>query len=76
MKLRTSNGFVTRSIQRLHDLEINNVNHVDTVNKREISKGDNVEVTPSPLKLPESVDSPVTVTRFGRVSKPVKRLEI
>ena len=67
VKLKTSKGVVTRSVQRLHDLEINkqpsNIEH-DTSSKVD-SSNDNVFQTRSDISQ--------RITRSGRVVKqPIK----
>ena len=68
VKLKTSKGIVIRSIQRLHDLEINDQS-VECVSN---SVGDNLRETKS-----ENNSGPIiTTTRFGRVVKQPVKLDL
>jgi hypothetical protein len=88
VKLHTAKGYIIRSIQRLHDLEIYDVQDHVPVSEIEgdqspgLSEGDQSpclsegDPSPCPTRIDHfPVPPPLQTTRRGRVIKPVKRLE-
>ena len=79
VQVKTAKGTLTRPIQRLHDLEIANNDHVgvDQGNDQHVGvdQGNGVPVDVD-QGIHELETQPVKVTRSGRFSKPVHRLDL
>ena len=71
VKLRTAKGFLTRSVQRLHDLEIANVPPIVSPND---SPADIVPV--NQVVSPESIIQKPRTSRVGRTIKSPTRLDL
>ena len=79
VSLKTAKGVVTRSIQKLHDLEVNDQT-ASSLSETLKSDTDNFHVSDEQTCVDNSIktDSDVNnyVSRSGRIIKPVRKLDL